>query len=80
MNNNTTLNLNIASYFINILASLDWSTWNTIGGPITKTINTLGITKYQRRTVERMWLMFTRCKDMELQYKVKNSTKHFGRP
>ena len=34
VNNNITLNLNIDSYFLNILASLDVSTWFTTGGPI----------------------------------------------
>ena len=36
VNNNTTLNLNIASYFLNILASPDVSIWFTTGGPIKK--------------------------------------------
>ena len=80
LNNNTTLNLNIASYFLNILASPDESTWNTIGGPITKTINNPGLTKHHQKTVERMWHMFNRCKDMDKQYKGKNITKHFGQP
>ena len=51
-NNNTTLNLNITSYFLNILTSPDESTWNTIGGPITKK-NHLGLTKHHQMTVER---------------------------
>ena len=34
VNKNTFLNLNTASYFINILASPDLSTWSTTGGPI----------------------------------------------
>ena len=33
VNKNTILNLNIASYFLNILASPDVSTWSTYGGP-----------------------------------------------
>ena len=36
VNNNTILNLNIASYFLNILASPGASTWSTTGGPILK--------------------------------------------
>ena len=44
VNNNTILNLNIASYFLNILASQDASTWSTIGGPMNKTIKHLGLT------------------------------------
>ena len=68
VNNNTTLNLNIASYFLNILASPDESTWNTTGGTITIPINCLGLTTHHRRTVEIMWLIVYICKDMELQY------------
>ena len=36
VNKSTLLSLNIASYFLNILASLDVSTWFTTCGPITK--------------------------------------------
>ena len=50
VNNNTTLNLNIVSYFINILAYPDESTWNTTGGTITKIANHIGLTKLCRRT------------------------------
>ena len=32
VNNNTTLNMHIACYFINILGSLNESIWNTTGG------------------------------------------------
>ena len=53
VNNNTTLNLNTASYFIDILAPPDESTWNTTGGPITNTINNLGLTKHRRNIAER---------------------------
>ena len=64
VNNNTTLNLNIISYFLNILDSPDVSTWYTTGGPITKTIKHLGLTKHRRRTVERTWLMVNSCQYM----------------
>ena len=80
MNNNTTLNLNIASYFLNILAYLDELTWNTTGGTITKTINHLGLTKHHRRTVERTLHMVNRYKDMDQKYTGKNITKHFSQP
>ena len=36
VNKNTLLNLNIASYFLNILAYPDLSTWSTTSGPIKK--------------------------------------------
>ena len=80
MNNNTTFNLNIASYFLNILASPDVSTWLTTGGPITKTIKNHVLTKHHLRTVEIMWLMVNICEDMGVQYTGTNITKHFGRP
>ena len=51
VNNNTTLNLNIVSYSLNILASPDVSTWFTTGGTIIKTIKHLGLNKNQRKTV-----------------------------
>ena len=70
VNNNTTLNLNIASYFINVLVSPDVLTWYTTDGPMKKTINCLGLTKHHRRTVERTWLTVNKCKDMELRYTV----------
>ena len=44
VNKNTILNLNIASYFLNILTSPDVSTWSTTGGAINKTIKYLGLT------------------------------------
>ena len=46
VNKNTILNLNIASYFLNILASPDVSTWSTTGGPINRTIKHLGLTRH----------------------------------
>ena len=79
MNNNTTFNLNIASYFLNILASPYVLKWNTIVGPITKTINHPGLTKIHQRKVEIMWLLVYRCKYMGVQYKGNNITKHFGK-
>ena len=62
MNNNTTLKLNIASYFINILASPDESTWNTICRSIKKETNHLGLNKHHRRTVGIKWHMVYRGK------------------
>ena len=53
MNNNITLNLNIASYYLNHLASPDISTWHTGGGPITQTTKNLGLHNDNKRDVER---------------------------
>ena len=71
MNNDTTLNLKIASYFLNVLYSPDILTWFTTCGPITKTIKHLVLTKHQQKKVERPWNMVNMCKEMELQYTVK---------
>ena len=38
VNKNTILKMNMASYFLDLLASPDESTWSTTGGPINKTI------------------------------------------
>ena len=62
MNNNTTLNLNIASYFLNILASPDVPTYFTTGVPIKKTIIHLGITKHHQKPGERTKHMDNFCK------------------
>ena len=57
VNKNTILNLNVASYFINILSSPDVSTWSTTGGPINKTIKHLGLARHHQKIVERTWNM-----------------------
>ena len=62
VNKKTLLNLNIASYFLNILASPDESKWSTTGGPINKTIKHLGLTRHHQETVERTWRMVNKCK------------------
>ena len=51
VNNNKTLNLNIASYFLNVLASPDESTWSTKGGPINITIEHLGLSRHHQKTI-----------------------------
>ena len=80
MNKNTLLNLNIASYFLDILASPDVPTWSTTGGPINKPIKHHGQTIHHRKTVERTWHMVNRCKEMEQDYTGKNCTRHLGQP
>ena len=80
MNKNILLNLNIASYFFHILASPDVSTWLTTGGPITKTIKNIGLTKHHQNTVEITWHMVNRCKEMEQEYTGNNCTRHLGQP
>ena len=64
VNKNTILNLNIASYYLNILASPDVLTWSTTGRHISKTIKHLGLTIHHQKTVERTWHMVNKCKEM----------------
>ena len=73
VNKNTILNLNIASYFLNILASPDESTWSTTGGPINKTIKHIGLTIHHQETVERTWHMVNKFKEMEQEYTGNNN-------
>ena len=81
VNKKTILNLNIASYFLNILASPDVSTWSTTGGPINKTIKHLGLTRNHRKTVERTWHMVNKCIEMEQYYTGNNNvTRHLNPP
>ena len=62
VNNNITINLNIASCFLDILDSPDVLIWFTTGGPITKKIKHPGLTKHHQNTVERTWCMVNWCK------------------
>ena len=81
VNKNTILNLNIASYFLNVLASPDESTWSTTGGSINKTIKNLCLTRHYRKTVERTWLMVNKCKETKQEYTGNNNvTRHFNPP
>ena len=48
-----TLNINIASYFLETLASPNEKTWHDTGGPITQTINHFSINPNHRRSVEK---------------------------
>ena len=68
VNNNTTLNMNITSYFLNILAFPYVSACFVTCGLITKTIKKPGLTKHHQKTVKRTLHMVNRCKEMEIQY------------
>ena len=81
VNKNKILNLNIASYYLNVLVSPDASTWSTTGGPINKTIKLLGLSRNHRKTVERTWHMVNKCKEMEQQHTGNNNvTRHLNPP
>ena len=62
VNNNKTLNQNIASYLLNVLASPYESTWSTKGGPMNKTIEHLGLSRYHQKTIEITWHIVNKCK------------------
>ena len=73
--------MNIASYFLNILASPDVSTWSTTCGPINKKIEHLGLTIHHQKTVERTWHMVIKCKEMKQEYTRNNNvTRHLNPP
>ena len=46
------LNINIASYFLETLASLNGKTWHERGGPISQTINQFSLNPNHQRSVE----------------------------
>ena len=81
VNNNKIINLNIASYFLNILAYPDKLTWSTTGGHINKTIEHLSLTINHQKTVERTWHMVNKSKEMKQEYTGNNNlTKHLNPP
>ena len=81
VNKNTILNLNIASYFLNILASPDLLTWSTTGGAVKKTRKHLGLTRHHRHKVEIMWNMVNKCKEMDQEYTGSNNvTRNLNPP
>ena len=81
MNKNKILNLNIASYFLSILASLDESTWSTTGGHINKTIKDIGLTRHHRHKLERTCHMVNACREMEQYYTGNNNiTRNLNPP
>ena len=80
MNKNKFLNLNIASYFLNILDSPYVSTWSTTCGPINKTIKHLGLNRHYQNKVERTRHMVHNCKEMKQEYTGNNCTRHLNPP
>ena len=80
VNNDKIINLNIASYFLNVLDSPDEATWSTKGGPINKTIEHLRLTRHHQKTIERTWNMVNKCKEMKKEYTGNNYnlSRHFN--
>ena len=81
MNNNKIINLNIASYFLNVLASPYKSTWSTKYGPINKTIEHLRLSRHHQKTIKRTWHMVNKCKETKKEYTGNNNlTRHLNPP
>ena len=74
------LNLNIASYFINSLASPHANTWHQRGGTITQTIDHFCLNTNHRRYVEHTRKIFIICIEKGVKYTGINVTKKHGRP
>ena len=62
------LNLNIASYFINTLESPHANTWHHRGGPITHTIYNFCINPNHWRSVEHTWKTMIRSIEKGVKY------------
>ena len=80
VNKNTLLDLNIASYFLNILASPYVSTWSNKCGPINKTIKHIGLTRHHQKTVERTWHMVNKCNEIEQDHTGNNCKRYLNPP
>ena len=80
VNNNKTLNLNIAANFLNVLCSPNKSTWSTKGGPINKTVEHLRVSRHHQKTIKRIWRMVSKCKQMKTEYtgNIYNLSRHFN--
>ena len=74
------LNLNIASYFINTLVSPHANTWHHRGGPITQTIDNFFLNPNHWRSVEHTWKTLISCIEQGVKCAGRNVTKNHGRP
>ena len=77
---NKSLNLNIASYFINTLAPPNFNTWRHRGGPSIQTIDHFCLNPNHQRYVENTWKTVISCIEQEDKYTGRNVTKQHGRP
>ena len=74
------LNINIASYFLETLASPNEKTWNDRGGTITQTINPFSLNTNHRRSVEHTWKTMISSLEKGLKYTGNNVKEKHGRP
>ena len=69
------LNINIASFFLETLASPNEKSWHDTGGPITKTINHFSLNPNHRRSVEKTRKTMMSYLDKGAKYTGNNETK-----
>ena len=74
------ININIAYYFIDTLASPHASFWHRIGGTIKQIIYHFPINHNRWRSMEHTWKTLIRCIEKGVKYTGKNVTKNHGRP
>ena len=78
LENKQKLNINIASFFLETLASPNEKTWHDTGGPITKTINHFSLNQNHRRSVEKTWKTMISSLEKGVKYTGKNGTKRIS--
>ena len=69
------LNINIASYFLETLASPHENTWHHRGGPITHKINHFSLDHNNWRSVEHTWKTLISCIEQGFKYTGRNVKK-----
>ena len=80
LENKQKLNINIASFFLENLASPNEKTWHDTGGPITQTINHFYLNPNHQRSVEKTWKTMIISLEKGVKYTGNNETKRSGRP
>ena len=80
MENKQKININIASFFLETLASPNEKTWHDRGGPITQTINHFSLNPNHRWYVEKTRKIMISFLEKGVKYTGNNGTKRSGRP
>ena len=80
LENKQKININIASLFLETLASRNKKTWHDTGGPITKTINHFSLNPNHRRYVEKTRKTMISYLEKGVKYTGNNGTKRSGQP
>ena len=80
MENKQKLNINIASFFLETLASLNEKTWHNRGVSITQTINRFSSNPNHWRSIKKTWKTMIRSLEKGVKYTGNNGTKITGQP